>query len=500
MNHTMAAAAVAATAGTAAKVADASGSAEPDAEFDVAILGGGPGGYVAAVRAAQLGMSVAVIEKEDLGGTCLVWGCIPTKALHHTAEVLRTVRSAADVGVMLDGASPTLDWTRVMAHKDAVVRNLVSGVEGLMKGNNVTVVRGTGTLITDGPPHRLTVTGMDGGATEVRARQVVLATGSRPIVPPIPGIDLPGVVTSNGLLTLERQPASLAVIGGGVIGMEFATIFAALGTRVSVIEKLPNILTGIEPELVRRALPLFKRLGVSVTTDASVTAIMWGDDDDLAVHYETANGAQTVEAEAVLVAVSRTPNTQGVWGADVPLALNARAVAVDAEFHTNIAGVYAIGDLVLLPQLAHTAMTQGEILMEQLAGRDAHYDASVIPNCVFTLPEMAGVGLTEEQARERHGEGVRAASFPFAAIGRAQILGETQGIVKLIADADGKLLGAHLLGPRASDLIAELTLAMHMGANVADIAHTIHAHPTLPEAVHEAALALVNGKPVHALR
>jgi len=484
----------------AAKTVGTSAAAEPGTEYDVAILGGGPGGYVAAVRAAQLGMSVAVIEKEDLGGTCLVWGCIPTKALHHTAEVLRTVRGAAAVGVMLDGASPMLDWTRVMAHKDAVVRNLVSGVEGLMKGNNVTVVRGMGTLVTDGPPHRLTVTDPDGGITEVRARQVVLATGSRPIVPPIPGIDLPGVVTSNGLLTLERQPANLAVIGGGVIGMEFATIFAALGTKVSVIEKLPNILTGIEPELVRRALPLFTRLGVTVTTDASVTAITWGDDDDLAVHYETAKGAQTVEAEAVLVAVSRTPNTQGVWGADVPLALNARAVAVDAEFHTNIAGVYAIGDLVLLPQLAHTAMTQGEILMEQLAGRDAHYDAAVIPNCVFTLPEMAGVGLTEEQARERHGDGVRTASFPFAAIGRAQILGETQGIVKLIADADGKLLGAHLLGPRASDLIAELTLAMQMRANVADIAHTIHAHPTLPEAVHEAALALVNGKPVHALR
>jgi len=467
---------------------------------DVAILGGGPGGYVAAVRAAQLGMSVTVIEKEDLGGTCLVWGCIPTKALHHTAEVLRTVRTAAEVGVMLDGGTPTLDWSRVMAHKDAVVRGLVSGVEGLMKGNNITVARGTGQLVTGASPHRIVVTDPDGGTTEVTARHVVLATGSRPIIPPIPGVDLPGVVTSNGLLTLERQPKSLAVIGGGVIGMEFATIFAALGTQVSVIEKLPNILTGIEPELVRRALPLFKRLGVSVTTDASVTAIAWGDDDDLSVQYETAKGTQHVSAEAVLVAVSRTPNTQGVWGQDVPLALNGRAVAVDAEFHTNIDGVYAIGDLVLLPQLAHTAMTQGEVLMEQLAGRDAHYDHAVIPNCVFTLPEIAGVGLTEEQARERHGDGVRTASFPFAAIGRAQILGETQGVVKLIAGADGTLLGAHILGPRASDLIAELALALHMGATATDLAHTIHAHPTLPEAVHEAALALVNGKPVHALR
>ncbi len=387
-----------------------------------------------------------------------------------------------------------------MAHKDAVVRGLVSGVEGLDEGQQRHRRAGHGHTRHGqaAASHRCHRPGRRRHG--IRARHVVLATGSRPIIPPIPGVDLPGVVTSNGLLTLERQPESLAVIGGGVIGMEFATIFAALGTHVSVIEKLPNILTGIEPELVRRALPLFKRLGVSVTTDASVTAITWGDDDDLSVHYETAKGAQTVEAEAVLVAVSRTPNTQGVWGEDVPLALNARAVKVDAEFRTNIEGVYAIGDLVLLPQLAHTAMTQGEILMEQLAGRDAHYDASVIPNCVFTLPEMAGVGLTEEQARERHGDGVRAASFPFAAIGRAQILGETQGIVKLIADADGKLIGAHLLGPRASDLIAELTLALHMGASVSDIAHTIHAHPTLPEAVHEAALALVNGKPIHALR
>lgn len=476
-------------------------SAPGTSPFDVAILGGGPGGYVAAIRAAQLGLKTAVIEKEALGGTCLVWGCIPTKALHHTAEVWRTVGEAAHVGVLLgDGAAPALDWERVMAHKDAVVRNLVGGVEGLMKGNGVTVFKGTGTLVTDGPPHRLVVTDPDGGTTEVEATHVVLATGSRPIIPPIPGVDLPGVITSNDMLTLSRQPRTLVVVGGGVIGMEFGTIFAALGTRVSVIELLPNVLTGVEPELVRRATPMFRKLGMNVTTGAKVTGITWGDEDDLAVHYTTDKGEQTVEAEAVLIATSRAPNTQGAWADHVPLALNGRAVAVDADLRTNVPNVYAIGDVALLPQLAHTASTQGELLMERLVGHDAHYDPAVTPNCVFTLPEMSGVGLTEEQAKERHGAGVRTGTFPFAALGRAQILGETQGVVKLVADADGKLLGAHILGPRASDLIAELALALKMGATATDIAHTIHAHPTLPEAIHEAALALVNGKPIHALR
>ncbi len=476
-------------------------SAPPDSAFDVAILGGGVGGYVAAIRAAQLGMKVAVIDKESLGGTCLIWGCIPTKALHHTAEVWRTVHDAAEVGVMLgDGAAPVLDWEKMMAHKDGVVRNLVRGVEGLMKGNGVTVFKGIGTLVTDGLPHRLVVTDPDGGTREVEATHVVLATGSRPAVPPIPGLDLPGVITSNDMLTLTRQPRTLAVIGGGIIGMEFATIFAALGTQVSVIELLPNVLTGVEPELVRRVVPMFRKAGVTITTGAKVTGVTWGDEDDLAVHYTTDKGEQTVEAEAVLVAVGRVPNTKDAWAENVPVALNGRAILVDHDLNTSVPNVYAIGDVALLPQLAHTASTQGEVLMERLAGKDSHYDPSVIPNCVFTLPEMSGVGLTEEQAKERHGDGVRTGVFPFAAIGRAQILGETQGVVKLIADADGKLLGAHILGPRASDLIAELTLALKMGATAADIAHTIHAHPTLPEAIHEAALALVNGKPIHALR
>lgn len=467
--------------------------------FDVAILGGGPGGYVAAIRAAQVGLSVAVIEREAMGGTCLVWGCIPTKALHHTAEIWRTVQESREYGVNVSGAS--LDFAQVMAHKDKVVRNLVQGVEGLEKGNNVTVVRGMGCLMTSTPPHRIRVDDIDGGSREITAQHVVIATGSKPAMIPIPGLDLPGVVTSNELLSLTTLPKRLAIIGGGIIGMEFATIFAALGSEVSVIERLPNILTGVEPELVRRVLPMFRKLGVSVTTNAAVEAVTWGDDDDLAVHYATEkDGTQQVEAEAVLVAVGRVPNTQGTWADDVPLEMNGRAVKVDTGFRTNLPGVFAIGDVALLPQLAHTASAQGEVLMESIAGHDAHYDPSVIPNCVFTIPEIAGVGLTEEQARERHGDAIKTSVFPFAALGRAQILGETQGVVKLVADGEGKMLGAHILGPRASDLIAELALALQLGASAADIAHTIHAHPTLPEAVHEAALGLVNGKPIHALR
>jgi dihydrolipoamide dehydrogenase len=470
----------------------------PTTLYDVAIIGGGPGGYVAAIRAAQEGLSVALIERAALGGTCLSWGCIPTKALHHTAEVWRTVHEAGTYGVNVSGA--TLDFAKAMSHKDDIVRGLVSGVESLEKGNRVTVVRGTACLLTAGPPHRIAVEDIDGGSHETHAINVIIATGSVPATIPIPGLDLPGVVTSDGILALTALPKRLAVIGGGIIGMEFATIFAAFGTEVSVVERLPSILTGVEPEMIRRALPLYRRLGLSITVDASVEEVTWGDDDDLAVHFSTADGKKSVEADAVLLSVGRVPNTDGAWAPDVPIEMNRRAIKVDTALRTNLPGVYAIGDVALMPQLAHTASMQGEVVVENLKGHETHYDASVIPNCVFTIPEISGVGLTEEQARETYGDAVRTSVFPFAAIARAQILGETAGVVKFVTDADGKLLGAHILGPRASDLIAELALGMHLGATAADVAHTIHANPTLPEAVHEAALSIVNGRPVHALR
>lgn len=467
--------------------------------FDVAIIGAGPGGYVAAIRAAQEGLSVALIERAALGGTCLSWGCIPTKALHHTAEVWRTVREASAYGVNV--ADATLDFAKAMAHKDEIVRGLVSGVESLEKGNKVTVLRGTGCLLTAAPPHRVSVNDIDGGSHEITTNNIIIATGSVPASIPIPGLDLPGVVTSDGILALTTLPKRLAVIGGGIIGMEFASIFAALGTEVSVVERLPNILTGVEPELIRRALPMYRKLGLSsITVDASVEEVTWGDDDDLAVHYSTAEGKKSVEADAVLLAVGRVPYTEGVWAPDVPLEMNRRAVKVDTALRTNLPGVYAIGDVALMPQLAHTASMQGEVVVENLKGHETHYNAAVVPNCVFTIPEIAGVGLTEEQAREQCGDGVRTSVFPFAAIARAQILGESAGVVKFVTDADGKMLGAHILGPRASDLIAELALGLQLGASAADIAHTIHAHPTLPEAIHEAALSIVNGRPVHALR
>ncbi|MDQ6906624.1 MAG: dihydrolipoyl dehydrogenase, partial [Chloroflexota bacterium] len=467
------------------------------AVFDVAIIGGGPGGYVAAIRAAQEGLTVALIDRGPLGGTCLNWGCIPTKALHHTAEVWRTVHDAGTFGVTVGPA--TLDFATVMAHKDAVVRTMVRGIDTLMQGNKIEVLRGVGCLLTATQPHRIAVSDIDGGSREITARNVIIATGSAPSMIPIPGLDLPGVVTSDGILSLTAQPKRLAVIGGGIIGMEFATIFAALGTTVSVVERLPNILTGVEPEMIRRAIPMYRKMGLAITVDASVEEVTWGDDDDLAVHYRTANGKQSVEADAVLVAVGRTPYTEGAWAPDVPLEKDRRAVKVDTHLRTNLPGVYSIGDVALMPQLAHTASMQGEIVVENIKGHDAQYDPSVVPNCVFTLPEISGVGLTEEQARERFGSDVRTSVFPFAAIARAQILGEPAGVVKLVCGASGNLLGAHIIGPRASDLIAELALALQLGASAADIARTIHAHPTLPEAIHEAALGIVHGRPVHAL-
>ncbi len=473
-------------------------SISPESTFDVAIIGGGPGGYVAAIRAAQEGLAVALIDRGPLGGTCLNWGCIPTKALHHTAEVWRTVHEAGAYGVHVGEA--TLDFTTVMAHKDDVVRHMIRGIDSLMQGNKIAVFRGTGCLLTAAPPHRVAVQDIDGGSREITASSVIIATGSVPSMIPIPGLDLPGVVTSDGILSLTTQPKRLAVIGGGIIGMEFATIFAALGSTVSVVERLPHILTGVEPEMIRRALPMYRKLGLAITVDAAVEEVTWGDDDDLAVHYSTAEGKKVIEADAVLVAVGRAPFTEGAWAADVPLEKDRRAIRVDTRLRTNLPGVYAIGDVALMPQLAHTASMQGEIVVENIKGHETEYDASVVPNCVFTLPEIAGVGLTEEQAREQFGDAVHTSVFPFAAIGRAQILGETAGVVKLICGASEKLLGAHIIGPRASDLIAELALGLQLGATAADVARTIHAHPTLPEAIHEAALGIVHGRPVHALR
>lgn len=451
-------------------------------EYDIAIVGGGPGGYVAALRAAQLGSKVALIEKDRLGGTCLNRGCIPTKALARSAEALLEAKHLQQFGVLAEGVKA--DLGKMMERKAQVVNTLVTGIEALMKGGGVDVVSGAGRFISAG---KVAVNGQ-----EVLARKVILAPGSVPARIPIPGLDLPGVVTSDGILEIQHLPQSLAIIGGGVIGIEFASIFAALGCKVYVLEMLPAILPPVDEEISRRFSQILRGQGVEVNTAAKVKEVVTGT-GGLAVNFDTAKGPQSLNVEMVLVAVGRSPYTEGLGLAEAGVTMNRRAIAVNDKMETNLKGVYAIGDATGGIMLAHVASYQGEIAVENALGRERRADYRLVPNCIFSIPEIASVGLTEKQAQEQ-GLPCKVSRFPFSALGRAHTMGETTGLVKLLCHAETtEILGAHIMGPHATDIISETALAMKLGATARDLAHTIHAHPTLPEAIYEAALGQLDG-------
>jgi dihydrolipoamide dehydrogenase len=451
--------------------------------YDVAILGAGPGGYVAALRAAQLGAHVALVEKERVGGTCLNVGCIPTKALTTSTELLLKARQAGGFGVSISSALP--DLLALMAYKQAAVDRLVSGVERLLKKRGVTLVRGDGRLVR---PDTLRVTDAAGSAVEISARHVVLAPGSVTARPPISGLELSGVMTSTEALDIADVPEHLIVVGGGVIGLEFACIYEALGSRVTVLEMTPTLLPGATDEALAKRLALvLRRRGMAVHTGAMVLAIE-SKDDRLRVIFGGAKDENTVEGERVLVAVGRWPNTNGLGLAELGVQMNGRAIAVDEHLRTNLPNVWAIGDAVGGMMLAHKAMVDGRVAAENTLGGKRSVNHRSVPSVIFTRPEVASVGLTEADARAQ-GADVKVAKFPFSANPRAQILGETEGLVKLVCEAgSGRVLGVHLMGPHATDLIAEGALAVQVGATADDLACTTHAHPTLPEAMLEAAL------------
>lgn len=451
-------------------------------EHDIAIVGGGPGGYVAALRAAQLGANVAVIEKDRLGGTCLNRGCIPTKALAKSAEAFLEVRHSSDFGVETSGVQ--VNFSRMMERKQQIVDSLVEGIAQLLKAGNVTLYNGTGRIVS---PHQVAVNGQ-----EVKARKLVIATGSVPARVPIPGLDLPGVVTSDELLEIKEIPESLVIIGAGVIGMEFACIFAALGTKVTVIEMLPQILPPVDEEIARRFSQVLRGQGIQVHVSSRVKEIA-ASEAGPRVLFEGVKGEQAIEAAMVLVAVGRAPYTEGLGLAELGVAMDRRAVAVNDYLETNVPDVYAIGDVTGRIMLAHVASYQGELAVENALGQRHAADYRAVPNCIFTIPEIAGAGMTEREAKEQ-GIPYQVSRFPFSALGRAQTMGETTGTVKIICESpSGKVLGMHIMGPHATDLIAEGCLAIQLGATAKDIAHTIHAHPTLPEAVREAALGQLDG-------
>lgn len=454
----------------------------------IGILGGGPGGYVCALRAAQLGLSVVLIEGERIGGTCLNKGCIPTKALVKSAELLREIQHAEEFGIRVDTAG--FDFIKVMERKDRVVETLVSGVERLIKAAQIKYVKGWGEVKEAGKIEVETEEGLESYEVE----KLVLATGSIPARIPIPGIDLPGVLSSDDILKINELPKRLVIIGGGVIGLEFASIYNALGVKISVVEMLPSLLANIDEEIPKRMTPLLKKSGIEIMTKTSVKEIRQ-DGLQLSVVVEDAKGQKELLTDKVLVSTGRKPNLRGIDIDRLGLKTERGAIVVNSQMETSVSNTYAIGDVTGGIMLAHVASMQGIVAAENCAGQKAEMNYEAVPSAIFTYPEIATVGQTE-QALKAAGRKYVSSKFPFSANGKAIALGETIGIVKILADEQGKVLGASIMGVQASSLIQELVLAVKKGLNAEDLVQTIHAHPTLPEAVMEAAHGVL-GKPLH---
>ena len=462
-------------------------------EIDVVIIGGGPGGYVAAIKAAHLGLKAVLVEKDKLGGVCLNRGCIPTKALVSTAELLNNLQRAEEFGIQVKDYS--FDFPAIMKRKDLITRRLSSGVEQLMKVNQVRVARGEGQIIE---PGKVEVTDTAGQKEVIKTKNIIIATGSSVMRLPIPGLDVEGVITSDEALSLSELPSKMIIIGGGVVGIEFAGIFKALGVEVTVVEMLPRILLSIDEEIARRLTVSLKRKGIEILTDCKVKGIK-KNNQNLEVLVSTSEGEKKLETEKVLLAAGRVPELGNIDVQGLGIELDRRAIKVDEKMRTNIPGIYAVGDVVGKIMLAHVASREGIVAVENISGKEVLMDYKVVPNCVFSMPEVASVGLTEEEARKEN-DNIKVSKFPFMANGKALGMGEAEGMVKIIADGDTlELLGVHILGAHASDLIAEVTLGLSMEATAFEIVNTIHAHPTLAETIAEAAEGITD-KPIHLAR
>lgn len=458
-------------------------------DCDVAIIGGGPGGYVAAIRAAQLGGRIVLVEREFVGGTCLNKGCIPSKNFLDSAARYETLKHASDFG--LQAGSVGYDFAQVQARKQKVVKQLRSGTESLIKANGITTLHGTGSFVD---AHHLQVHLDDGQTQDVAARSVVIATGSTEWRPALPGLDSPRVLDSKAALELTEVPKSIIVAGAGPIGVEFATVFAAFGAEVTVIEMLPNLLPLEDADLGKALAQQFQRRGIGVRTGARLDQVREVD-GGIEATISRENGSETLRAENLLVALSRQPVTQGFGLERLGVEMNKRYIAVDRRMRTNVPDVYAIGDVVG-GGLAHVASMQGEVAVENALGHETEIDYRAVPSVTFSHPQVASVGLSEEKARAT-GQPIQVGRFPFAATSKAVVTGETAGFVKVVAETKyGQILGVHMIGPEVTDLIAEGALAIMMEATIEDIAATIHAHPTLPEAFKEATLD-VTGKAIH---
>ncbi|MBI4285566.1 MAG: dihydrolipoyl dehydrogenase [Chloroflexi bacterium] len=453
----------------------------------VTVMGGGMGGYGAAIRAAQLGAQVVLIEKDALGGTCLNRGCIPTKALLHSANMFALMKKAQTLGVSAKEVS--LDYAAVLRRKEAIVSRLVGGVSSLMRKNKIRVIKGTGSLAD---AQTVVVTGTD---EAIRGDAIIIATGARPALLPIKGIDQPGVIISDDALVLPEVPASLFIIGGGAVGLEFAQIFHRLGSKVTVAELLSHILPAQDAEIAGILHESLAKSGIEIFTEANVTGIETTDKNERKVRFVTKQGEQERTVAKVLVAVGRKPNTEGLGLEKAGIKLERGRITVNAHMETSVRGVYAVGDVVGGMMLAHVAMSEGTCAAENILGQDSVMRYSTIPSCIYTSPEIATVGLTEAEARKED-PNIKVGRFPFMANGRALILDESEGMVKIITNRYGEVVGVSIIGPEATELIAEVTLARHFEAGMADIISCIHAHPTLSEVIREAAMS-TEGRAVH---
>jgi dihydrolipoamide dehydrogenase len=470
-----------------------------DLEFDLVVIGGGPAGYVASIRAAQLGMRTACIEKADtLGGTCLNIGCIPSKALLHSSERYSEVRNDLDShGISVVGLE--LDLLKMMDRKRQVVADLTRGIAFLLDKNGVSHIQGTARIESSGEAGSEVVIELRGGGSQsVMTRNVLIATGSEST--PLAGVEVDEkrIVSSTGALSLESVPETMIVVGAGVIGLELGSVWARLGARVTVIEFLDHILPGMDREVTRLAQRILKKQGLAFELSQKVTAAAV-DDSGVALEVEPVAGGDSIghRADVVLVAIGRRPFTSGLGLEKLGVETDERGfIRVDSRFATSVSGVFAIGDCIPGPMLAHKAEDEGVVCVEMIAGQSGHIDYDLIPGVVYTHPEIAGVGKTEERLKSE-GIAYKVGKFPFSANSRGRAIGETDGIAKVLADAaTDRILGVHIIGPLAGDLLAEVVIAMEFGASAEDIARTSHAHPSMGEAIREAALA-VAGRAIH---
>lgn len=451
----------------------------------LAVIGGGPGGYVAAIRAAQLGAEVTLIEKNAMGGTCLNVGCIPTKALIHSADLYHEIqKDAAKNGIVVGEVS--VDFAAMQKRKQTVVKQLVNGVGGLMSANGIQLIKGTARFKNATEIEVTTAEGVE----SVRYDKAMIASGSVPSVVPIPGHDLEGVVDSSGALAFEEIPKSLCIIGGGVIGIEMAHVYQRLGTKVTIVEMLPDILMNLDADITAVIKKLFKKNKVDILLETKVAGIE-KTEDGLQVNMTDKLGeAKSVTAEKVLMCVGRKAQTAELGLEELGVALDCGKILVDENYQTNVENVYAIGDCIGGIMLAHVASAEGIAAVEKMMGKDSNIDFRTVPSCVYTSPELSGVGLTEKEAIAR-GIDYEVGKFPLMGNGKSLIIGETSGLVKVIADKEsGEVLGMHMCGPNATELIVEGALAIHKKATVEDLLETIHAHPSVAESLQEAAHAV----------